>query len=202
VNEEKLLKLFRDTGALQHGHFQLSSGLHSDVYFQSALVLQHPDGAEVIGRALGAVLRSVHPDVVVGPALGGIIVGWEVARALDVRGLFTERKDGEMMLRRGFRLDPGERVIVIEDVVTTGRSTRETVSALNAAGGEVVGVGAIVDRSRTDPAFGVPFRSLLRLPVEAWEPEDCPRCKERVPIDKPGSRPDAVKASSPDPPRA
>jgi orotate phosphoribosyltransferase len=195
VNEEKLLKLFRDTGALQRGHFQLSSGLHSDVYFQSALVLQHPDGAEVIGRALGAVLRSVHPDVVVGPALGGIIIGWEVARALDVRGLFTERKDGEMKLRRGFRLKPGERVIIIEDVVTTGRSTRETIEALQAAGGEVVGVGAIVDRSRKDPEFGVPFRSLLRLPVETWDPGDCPKCREGVPVHKPGSRVDPVKAS-------
>lgn len=195
MNQERLMKLFRDSGALQNGHFQLSSGLHSDVYFQSALVLQNPDRAEVIGRALGALLRDVHPEVVVGPALGGVIVGWEVARALDVRGLFTERKDGDMKLRRGFTLEKGERVVVIEDVVTTGKSTRETIGVLNDAGGEVVGVGAIVDRSGGRADFGVPFHSLLSLPVEAWSPGSCPKCAEGAPLSKPGSRPGVTRTT-------
>lgn len=189
MKKETLLELFRESGALQRGHFELSSGLHSDVYFQSALVLQHPERAEVLGRALGAVLSDVRPDVVVGPALGGIIISWEVARALDVRGLFTERKDGKMMLRRGFKLAERERILVVEDVVTTGRSTRETVEVLEAAGGDVVGVATIVDRSGAKVDFGVPFHSLMSLPVQAWAPEECPLCREGTAITKPGSRP-------------
>ncbi|NNE42942.1 MAG: orotate phosphoribosyltransferase [Gemmatimonadetes bacterium] len=189
MKKETLMELFRESGALQRGHFELSSGLHSDVYFQSALVLQQPERAEVLGRALGAVLRDVNPDVVVGPALGGIIIAWEVARALEVRGIFTERKDGKMSLRRGFRLNEGERVLVVEDVVTTGRSTRETVEVLEAAGGEVVGVASIVDRSGANVEFGVPFQSLMSLPVQAWEPSQCPLCREGTALTKPGSRP-------------
>jgi orotate phosphoribosyltransferase len=189
VTGEELLALFRESGALQRGHFQLSSGLHSDVYFQSALVLQHPERAAAIGRALADALRPLAPRAVVGPALGGVIIAWEVARALGVRGLFTERKDGEMSLRRGFRLDSGERVVVVEDVVTTGGSTRETIAALRAAGGEVVGVGAIVDRSGGGVNFALPFRSLMSLPVEAWAQEVCPLCRAGTPIAKPGSRP-------------
>jgi orotate phosphoribosyltransferase len=188
MKKETLLELFQESGALQRGHFKLSSGLHSDVYFQSALVLQYPERAEVLGRALGAVLAGVRPDCVVGPALGGIVIGWEVARALEVRGLFTERKDGKMMLRRGFRLKTGERVIVVEDVVTTGRSTRECVEVLEEAGGEVVGVAAIVDRSGGKVDFGIPFHSLMSLPIQAWEPDECPLCKEGTAITQPGSR--------------
>jgi orotate phosphoribosyltransferase len=189
VTGEALLGVFRDTGALQRGHFQLSSGLHSDVYFQSALVLQHPQRAAEVGRALAAALAPLSPRVVVGPALGGVIIAWEVARALGVRGLFTERKDGAMALRRGFRLEPGERVVVVEDVVTTGLSTRETMAALAEAGGEVAGVGAIVDRSGGKADFGVPFRSLVSLPVESWDAAECPLCRAGTPLAKPGSRP-------------
>jgi len=195
VNEATLRSWFEETGALLTGHFQLSSGLHSPVYFQSALVLQHPDRAAKIGHALGERLRELEPDVVVGPALGGVIIGWEVARALGVRGLFTERKDGEMALRRGFRLNRSERVVVVEDVVTTGKSTRETIDVIRAAGGEIVGVGAIVDRSGGTQTFGVPFRSLLSLPVEAHEPGDCPACREGAPIVKPGSRPGVARSA-------
>jgi orotate phosphoribosyltransferase len=190
VREEALLKAFQETNALRRGHFRLSSGLHSGVYFQSALVLQHPDRAEVLGRALAKTLAPQKPQVIVGPALGGLIIGWEVARELDVRGLFTERKDGEMQLRRGFQLEPGERVAIVEDVVTTGKSTRETMDVLRAAGGEVVGIGAIVDRSGGSVDFGVPFHSLLSLPVETWDPDKCPECAAGVPLEKPGSRPD------------
>jgi orotate phosphoribosyltransferase len=186
---EALIALFRETGALQRGHFQLSSGLHSDVYFQSALVLQHPDRAGEVGGALASALAPLSPRAVVGPALGGVIVAWEVARALGVRGLFTERKDGAMILRRGFRLEPGERVVVVEDVVTTGLSTRETIAALESAGGRVAGVGAVVDRSGGSIDFGVPFRALVSLPVEAWPAAECPLCRAGMPLEKPGSRP-------------
>lgn len=195
MRQEKLLAVFRETGALQHGHFQLSSGLHSDVYFQSALVLQHPERAAALGAALADELRALSPAVAAGPALGGVIIAWEVARALGVRGLFTERKDGDMLLRRGFRLAAGERVVVVEDVVTTGKSTRETIEALRAAGGEVVGVGSIVDRSGGSADFGFPFRSLLSLPVQAWEPAECPKCREGLSLEKPGSRPGALRTA-------
>jgi len=194
MREEALLKTFQETGALRRGHFQLSSGLHSDVYFQSALVLQHPDRADLLARSLARDLARHEPDVIVGPALGGLIIGWEVARRLDVRGLFTERKDGEMCLRRGFQIAPKEKVIVVEDVVTTGKSTRETMAVIEAAGGTIVAVGALVDRSGGRADFDVPFHALLRLPVEAYEPADCPLCREGAPIDKPGSRPSPAAA--------
>jgi orotate phosphoribosyltransferase len=187
-------ELFRRTDALRRGHFQLSSGLHSDVYFQSALVLQHPEHAAAVGTALAERLRPDAPEAVVGPALGGVIVSWEVARGLGVRGLFTERQDGAMKLRRGFALSPGERVAVVEDVVTTGKSTRETIEALEAAGGRVVAVAALVDRSGGTVDFGRPFHALMSLPVEAWDPAACPQCRAGVAVDKPGSRPASTRA--------
>ncbi len=196
MREEALLRTFEESGALKRGHFELSSGLHSDVYFQSALVLQYPDRAELLGRALARLLRSLEPAAVAGPALGALIITWEVARVLRVRGIFTERKEGEMMLRRGFSLKRGERVVVVEDVVTTGKSTRETIAALKQAGGDVIGVGAIVDRSGGDVDFGVPFHALLSMPVDDWRPEDCPECAAGTPLEKPGSRTDGVTKSS------
>lgn len=195
MREEALLKTFQETGALKRGHFQLSSGLHSGVYFQSALVLQHPDRADVLGRALAKHLGEYDPEVVVAPALGGLIIGWEVARDLGVRSLFTERKDGEMSLRRGFALSPGERVVVVEDVVTTGKSTRETIDVIEAAGGEVVAAGALVDRSGGVASLGVPFRALLSVPVETWQPDECPECAAGLAVEKPGSRPAAATGS-------
>ncbi len=192
MREEALLRAFEETGALRRGHFELSSGMHSDVYFQAALLLQYPDRAEVLGRALAKLLKPLSPDTVVGPALGGIIIAWEVARTLDVRSLFTERKDGVMELRRSFVIKPGEKVIVIEDVLTTGKSIRETMAVLRGVGAEVVGVGAIVDRSGGVVDFGVTFHALLSLPVAAWEPSKCPECKAGTPVEKPGSRPGVV----------
>ena len=189
MREEALLRLFEETHALKRGHFQLSSGLHSGVYFQSALVLQHPDRAEVLGRALAKSIEPWGAEVVVGPALGGLIIAWEVARSLDARGIFTERHDGVMTLRRGFTLREGERTVVVEDVVTTGKSTRETIAVLENAGGTVVGVGAIVDRSGGSVSFGVPFAALLSLPVETFAPADCPECAAGEVLVKPGSRP-------------
>jgi orotate phosphoribosyltransferase len=181
--------LYESTGALLRGHFRLTSGLHSDTYLQSALVLQRPDDAARLGQALAARFRRVTIDVVVAPALGGILVAHEVARALGVRGLFTEREDGRMTLRRGFRIAPGERCLVVEDVVTTGGSTREVMAAVEALGGVVAGVGALVDRSGGKADLPEPRAALLTLEVPSYRPEDCPLCRAGVPVVKPGSRP-------------
>lgn len=185
---QDLLQIFQQTGALLEGHFQLTSGLHSPSYLQCALVLQHPQHAESIGRALAARFEGHGIESVVAPAIGGIIVAHEVARALGVRALFTEREAGVMTLRRGFTLRPGERVVVVEDVVTTGGSTRETIEAVTSAGGLVVAAGSAVDRSGGKVDVGVPRHSLLTLDVPAYEPLECPLCKAGVPSIKPGSR--------------
>ena len=183
-----LLKEFQETGALLSGHFQLSSGLHSDRYLQCATLLQWPDRAERIGRLLAQELRPSGAGVVVSPALGGVIIGHEVARALGVRALFTERKDGRMQLRRGFRLEPSERVAVVEDVFTTGKSTRETIEAIGQLGGSVVAAGSIVDRGLPAGALPVETKSLLSLQVPAWPADQCPLCAEGFPVESPGSR--------------
>src|SRR6478752_9502964 len=157
---DELLDMFRKSGALLEGHFRLSSGLHSNGYMQSALVLQHPDHAAALGRALADAVRPLDPHVVLSPALGGLIIGHEVARALGVRAIFAERQDNALTLRRGFSLAPDDRVVVIEDVVTTGGSTRETMAVATAAGATVVGAGAIVDRSGGTSTLDVPFPAL------------------------------------------
>jgi orotate phosphoribosyltransferase len=180
---------FRQTGALLSGHFRLSSGLHSDRYLQCALLLQWPERAERAGRGLADLLSEFGAAVVVSPALGGVVIGHEVGRALGVRAVFTERKDGHMSLRRGFRFVPGEAAAVVEDVFTTGRSTRETIAAVEAAGARVVAAGSIVDRGLPPGALAVPTRSLLRIDVPAWPSERCPLCAEGYPVDAPGSRP-------------
>jgi orotate phosphoribosyltransferase len=188
TDSEQLLELFRDSGALLEGHFQLSSGLHSTRYLQCALVLEDPSRAERLGRQLAATIKTP-VDSIVSPALGGLIIGHEVARALGVKHRFTERDaTGHAVLRRGFSLHPGERVLVIEDVVTTGLSTREVIEVVGAAGGEVVAVGAIVDRSGNRAGFDVPFASLLTLDVPAMQPAECELCRAGVPVVKPGSR--------------
>jgi orotate phosphoribosyltransferase len=186
-----VLALFRECGALLEGHFRLSSGLHSGRYLQSALVLQHPVHAEALGRQLGDRLRSLRATVVMSPALGGLIIGQETARALGVRAIFAERTEGTLSLRRGFTLVPADRVVVIEDVVTTGKSTREAIAVADAAGAEVVGAGGIIDRSGGTADLGVPFEALAALSVEAYEPVVCPLCKAGLPVVKPGSRSEA-----------
>ena len=186
--EEHLLTIFQRTGALLDGHFQLTSGLHSPRYLQCALVLQYPEHAEYVGRALAAKFSDDRVDAVVAPAIGGIVVAHETARAIGARALFTEREAGVMTLRRGFRLSRGERVLVVEDVVTTGGSTRETIEAVVEADGVVIGAGSIVDRSAGAVDLGVRRQSLLTLDVASYNPEDCPLCKEGVPFIKPGSR--------------
>ena len=186
--DQQLLRLFQQTGALLEGHFQLTSGLHSPRYLQCALVLQYPHQAERIGQALAAFFKGEGIDVVVAPAVGGIIVAHEVARALDVRALFTERESGSMTLRRGFSLNKNERVLVVEDVVTTGGSTRETIDVVRSAGADVLGAGSIVDRSGGEVDLAVKRHSLLVLDVPVYDPANCPLCKQGGVATKPGSR--------------
>lgn len=185
---EHVLHLFRESGALHEGHFRLSSGLHSSGYLQCALVLQHPRHAEALGGALGEALRDLRPTVVLSPALGGLIIGHEVARALGVRAIFAERQDNVLTLRRGFTLSPEDRVVIIEDVVTTGGSTRETMVVARASGATVIGAGSIIDRSGGECALDVPFRALVQLALPTYEPEACPMCQAGQPVTKPGSR--------------
>ena len=191
---ESVLDLFRATGAYLEGHFRLTSGLHSPNYLQCALVLRHPPAAEDLGRRLAAELRAiVHQPVslVVSPALGGLIIGHEVARALDTPFLFTERdaETRKMLLRRGFTVQPGESAVVVEDVITSGGSTREVIETLRAAGARVLAAGSVIDRSGGTAEVGVPRVALATLHVAAHRPEECPLCREGVPVVKPGSRP-------------
>ena len=188
MTESDLLHLFRQSGALLEGHFRLTSGLHSPGYLQCALVLQHPRDAATLGEALATLVRTLQPTAVLSPALGGIVIGHEVARALGVRALFAERQDGRLQLRRGFSLAPSDRVLVVEDVVTTGGSTRETVEVAIAAGATVVGAAAIVDRSGARADIGVPFHALLQVNLPTYQPEACPLCASGLPVVKPGSR--------------
>jgi orotate phosphoribosyltransferase len=189
TSSDDLLDLFRKSGALLDGHFRLTSGLHSTGYLQCALVLQHPAHAEALGRAIAAAVAALQPTVVLSPALGGIVIGHEVGRGLGVRAVFAERQDGALMLRRGFLLAETDRVLVVEDVLTTGGSTRETMQVAAAAGGRVVGAAAIVDRSNGAAPFDVPFRALLQLSLPTYEPDACPLCAQGLPVVKPGSRP-------------
>jgi orotate phosphoribosyltransferase len=189
MTRDELLDLFRRSGALLEGHFRLSSGLHSPGYLQCALVLSHPQHAELLGRAIAAAARDLRPTVVLSPALGGVVIGHEVGRALGIRAMFAERQDGELTLRRGFVLGETDRVLVIEDVLTTGGSTRETMQVATAAGGRVVGAGSIVDRSGGAVKLDVPYAALLRIDLPTYEPDKCPLCAQGLPVSKPGSRP-------------
>jgi orotate phosphoribosyltransferase len=185
---ETVIDLFRRVGALLEGHFRLTSGLHSPGYLQCALVLQHPVEAERCGRWLAERVRHLDAHAVLSPALGGIVIGHEVARALGVRAIFAERQDGTLMLRRGFTLSAGERVLVVEDVVTTGGSTRETIEVARAADANVVGAAAIMDRSGGDQRLDVPFHALATISLPTYQPESCPLCAAGSPVLKPGSR--------------
>ncbi len=188
MTENEILDIFRKHSALLEGHFILSSGLHSDRYVQCALVLQHPVVAEQLGEALAMQLRRLKPSVVAAPALGGVLVAHEVARALGVRSIFTERQEGAMTLRRGFSLEPGEPTLVVEDVITTGLSTRETIQCIEQAGGKVVGAGSLIDRSGGTADLGLPKASLMTLKIQNYHPADCPLCQAGIPAVKPGSR--------------
>jgi orotate phosphoribosyltransferase len=191
---ESILELFRATGAYLQGHFRLTSGLHSAEYLQSALVLQHPGAAEKLGRLLAGQIQPVTlglAPLVVSPAIGGLIIGHETARALGGRHIFTERDaaTGKMTLRRGFTVHPGERAVVVEDVITTGGTTKDVIDVVRQAGGEVLQAASIVDRSGGRADVGVPRVSLLTLQVAAHYPAECPMCAQGIPAVKPGSRP-------------
>jgi orotate phosphoribosyltransferase len=188
MTDNEILRTFRESSALLEGHFILSSGLHSDRYVQCAMVLQHPKFAEQLCSELAAKLRHTGASVVAAPALGGILVAHEVARALGVRAIFAERQEGQMTLRRGFSLVRGEPVLVVEDVITTGLSTRETMKCVEEAGGKVVGAGALIDRSGGATSLGVPKAALLTLSIQNYNPAECPLCKSGIPAVKPGSR--------------
>jgi orotate phosphoribosyltransferase len=185
---EDLKAAFVESGALLQGHFLLSSGLHSDQYMQCALVLAHPERAERLGKELSCFQKE-KADLVVSPAMGGLIIGQEVARGLGLRHYFTERVEGQMALRRGFAIKKGERVVVVEDVVTTGKSSKEVMDLLRGMGAEIVGWLSVVNRSGQDLELNVPLRSLLKADIETFKPEECPLCKKGIPAVKPGSRP-------------
>ncbi len=187
-DDSSFLELYRKSGALLEGHFQLSSGLHSNCYLQSALVLQEPPQAERLCQALAQRLPA-GIEVVVGPALGGIVAAYELARVLGAKGQFTERKGGIMALRRGFWLPKGAHVLLMDDVVTTGGSLRECRKALQDEGSTIVGCGCLVDRSQgTADLLGLPLFALVDLPARSWEPSECPRCAAGEPLERPGSR--------------
>lgn len=188
MTDRETLDLYEATGALLRGHFRLTSGLHSDIYLQSALVLQYPVHAAALGAALATSFRDDDIQTVLAPAIGGILVAHEVARALGVRGLFTEREDGVMRLRRGFTVARGERCLVVEDVMTTGGSIREVVTCVEALGGVVVGVGSLIDRSGGGASFPVRRATLATVKATTWKPEDCPLCRAGGQAIKPGSR--------------
>lgn len=198
LNRTELLKMFETAGAIRHGHFELSSGLHSGMYVQCALVLQYPRFAEKLGQALAALFSDATIEAVVSPAVGGLIIGQEVARALPegksslgggVPALFVERDaSGMMTLRRGFSLLPDQHVLVVEDVWTTGGSTQETIRVVEEAGARVVAAGALIDRSGGNIEFEVESQSLIQLPIASYEPEDCPLCRSGSAAVKPGSR--------------
>jgi len=180
--------LLAETGALLSGHFRLSSGLHSPNYVQCAKLLEHPRNAKALGGALGAKLRGLGAQKIVAPALGGVIIGYTVAEALDLPSVFTERKDGAMTLRRGFRIGAGEKVVIVEDVVTTGKSTRETAAVIEQCGGVVSGFASILNRSGKENPFDAPYESLMSLALETYDEAACPLCRSGVALDAPGSR--------------
>jgi orotate phosphoribosyltransferase len=188
MNPNDVLDLFRKSGALLEGHFRLSSGLHSDHYLQCALVLQYPEFAEALGHALAERTRHLQPTVVLSPALGGIVIGQEVGRALGVRAIFAERLDGALTLRRGFTLTSADRVLLVEDVVTTGGSTLETAAVADVHGALVMAAAAIIDRGSDPARLQLPMQTLVTLDVPTYTADACPLCKSGVEIVKPGSR--------------
>jgi orotate phosphoribosyltransferase len=183
-----VLALLHKTGALLQGHFKLSSGLHSNSYVQCALLLEHPRNANALGEALAAKIKSLRPQKIVAPAMGGLIIGYTVAAALEKPFVFTERKDGVMTLRRGFKIPQGARVVIVEDVVTTGKSTLEAAKIVAENGGIVYGFASILNRSGKDNPFDARYESLLELDLETYQPDKCPLCKAGVKLDAPGSR--------------
>lgn len=184
--KQEILKIFKETGVMLEGHFLLTSGRHSDKYMQCAKLFQNADISEKFAKALADKFSGV--GVVAGPAIGGIILAYEVSRQLGVPNVFAERQNGQMTLRRGFTVEKGTRVLVVEDVVTTGGSVKEVVAMLKDMGADVVGVGSIVDRSNGKVDFGVPYEAVLSMEVVSYDADECPLCKQGIPAVKPGSR--------------
>ncbi|MBL7071709.1 MAG: orotate phosphoribosyltransferase [Candidatus Omnitrophica bacterium] len=188
IKNQDILAIFKKTGALLNGHFKLSSGLHSGQYLQCAQVLQYPEYAAQMGEAIAGKFKDEGITCVAGPALGGIIIAHEVAKALGKRCVFGEREDGKMTLRRGFKIGPDDKVLAIEDVITTGKSINELISVIRDTGAVVIGAGAIVDRSSERIDFGCELKTLIKLDVQKFKPEECNLCKDNTPLVKPGSR--------------
>ncbi|MFO7867214.1 MAG: orotate phosphoribosyltransferase [Candidatus Aminicenantes bacterium] len=188
LSRDEILTVFRETGALLEGHFILTSGLHSGTYFQCAQIFQYPEYSEKLCRDIVRHFQDVEIDLVVSPAVGGIIFGYELARQLGVRNIFTEREGGKMLLRRGFKVNPGDKVLVAEDVTTTGGSVQELMDSIEAGGGDILAVTSIVDRSGGEARFGVPYYSLFQMDVKNYKPDDCPLCRQGSQAVKPGSR--------------
>ena len=188
MDEAQIIKLLKESGALLTGHFKLRSGKHSDHFFQAALLLQYPDKAELACTHLAEKFAGMGVETVISPAVGGLIVGQEVARALKVRAIFADKENDQLVLKRGFQIRPGEKVLVAEDVVTEGGRVRSTVDLVRSLGGEVVGIAVLVDRSGGRAQFDVPFHSLLQLQLPTWEPEECPLCRTGAPLERPGSK--------------
>ena len=189
MSVERIIEIFKASNALLEGHFLLTSGRHSNKYMQCAQVLQYPHYTAELCQVIVEEFKDQQIDVVIGPAMGGIVVAYEVGRQLGVRTIFTERENGKMVLRRNFQIEPGQKVLVVEDVVTTGGSVVEVISVVKEKGGELVGVGVLVDRSNGKVSFGVPTKAVLSMEVESWEADNCPLCQQGMgaPV-KPGSR--------------
>lgn len=188
LSEERIIEILKEAGVLLQGHFQLTSGKHSNKYLQCAKIFKNAKYSEELCGALAEKYADKEIDVVVGPAMGAVIMAYEVSRHLNVPNFFTERENGEMTLRRGFQIEKGQKVLIVEDVVTTGGSVREVIDVVRNAGGEVVGVGSIVDRTGGKIDFGVPYASVISMEVTAYEKDECPMCKNGEPVVKPGSR--------------
>lgn len=188
MNQGEILNILRDTGAIQEGHFQLTSGRHSGKYVQCASVLQYPQYTAGLCRELADRFQGIQVDTVIGPAVGGIVIAYELGRALGCRAIFAERENQVMTLRRGFFIEPGERIIVAEDVVTTGGSVKEVVDLVRRADGDLQGVASLIYRGQGGIDFGTRYEPLVKLEIESYEPEECPLCKAGLPITKPGSR--------------
>lgn len=188
TTQTDILDMFRSSGALLDGHFRLTSGKHSGQYFQCARVLQYPAHAGALCRAIADHYRPATISLVIAPAIGGIVVGQETGRQLGVRTIFAERENGVMSMRRGFEIFPEDRILICEDVITTGGSVKEVMELIKPMGGTLVGIGSIVDRSNGKADFGIPYFSVMTLDAIAWQPEACPLCKTNLPLVKPGSR--------------
>jgi len=188
MTEQEILQIFKDAGALLEGHFKLRSGLHSNRFFQAALLLQEPKNAEIVCAELAENFKNSQISAVISPAVGGLIVGHEVARALGVRAIFADKENDNLILKRGFKIEKNEKILVAEDVITRGGRVQQTVDLVRKLGGEVAGIAVIVDRSQGNASFDIPHKSLIQLELEVFEPESCPLCAENIPIERPGSK--------------